>query len=88
MFYVYMVKNSAGKLYVGISQNPDERVAYHNNRQGSKFTKYIPNHEIVFLEKYINMTEARQREIQIKKWRREKKEVLIVRYQKGLSTKL
>ena len=83
-----MIKNSANKLYAGITQNPDERVSYHNNQQDSQFTKRIPNFKIVFLEQYEILAQARQREIQIKKWRREKKEVLIKRYQKGLPTKL
>lgn len=81
-----MIKNSAEKLYVGITQNPDDRVSYHNQKRGAKFTKYIPDFKIVFLEKYKTLTEARKREIQIKNWRREKKEFLIKRYQKGLQT--
>jgi len=87
MYSVYMIKNSANRLYVGTSENPEERVRYHNSKQGAKFTKYIPNFKIVFLEQYTTMTEARKREIQIKKWRREKKEFLIERYEKGLPTK-
>ena len=81
------IKNSADKLYVGISENPEERVVYHNSKWGAKFTKYIPDFKIVFLEKYSNLVEAKRREIQIKKWRREKKEFLINRFQKHLSTK-
>ena len=46
MYFVYMIKNSANKLYVGITQNPNERVVYHNNKRGAKFTKYIPDFEI------------------------------------------
>ncbi|MEK7558275.1 MAG: GIY-YIG nuclease family protein [Patescibacteria group bacterium] len=87
MYFVYMIKNSANKLYVGITQNPYERLRYHNLKQGAKFTKYIPDFKIVFLEKYQTITEARQREIQIKKWRRDKKENLIKRYCDGLATK-
>ena len=88
MYFVYMTINSAGKLYVGITQNPEERVAYHNQKRGAQFTKYIPTYKIVFLEQYPTLAEARKREIQIKKWRRDKKEVLIARYKKGLPTKL
>jgi putative endonuclease len=83
-----MIKNSADKLYIGISENPQERVVYHNSKLGARFTKYIPNFKIVFLEQYQTLLEARQREIQIKKWRREKKENLIEKYQKGLATKI
>lgn len=88
MYFVYMIKNSANKLYIGITENPDDRVRYHNSKMGAKFTKYIPNFYIVFLEKHPSMTAARKREIQIKKWRREKKEKLIERYKEGLPTKL
>ncbi len=88
MTFVYMIKNSANKLYVGISESPSERVIYHNAKQGAKFTKYLPDFKIVFLENYLTLAEARKREIQIKKWRREKKENLIEKYQKGLGTKI
>ena len=88
MCFVYMIKNSAGKLYIGISENPNERLAYHNKRQGARFTKYIPNFHLVFLEQYETGTQARKREIQIKKWRREKKEMLMEKYRLGLPTKL
>lgn len=88
MTFVYVAKNSIGKLYIGITVNPDNRVVYHNQKRGAKFTKYKPNYKIVFLEKYSTLAEARKREIQIKKWRRDKKELLIERYNKGLPTKM
>lgn len=87
MYFVYMIQNSAKKLYIGITQNPEGRLRYHNSKQGAKFTKYIPNFEIVFLEQHENIASARQREIQLKKWRREKKELLIERYRKELPTR-
>lgn len=87
MRYLYMIKNSVGKLYVGVTENPDKRVMYHNQKRGAQFTKYIPDFKIVFLEKYGSLLEARKREIQIKKWRRDKKEFLISKYKNGLETK-
>lgn len=86
MYFVYMIKNSANKLYVGITTNPENRIVYHNQKRGAKFTKYIPDFKIVFLEKYENLVGCRKREIQIKKWRREKKDMLIDRYKQGLET--
>jgi len=85
--YVYIIKNHADKLYVGITKNPESRVTYHNQKRRARFTKRIPTFEIVFLEKYQSLDEARRREIQLKKWRRDKKEKLIERYQQGLPTK-
>jgi len=87
MYFVYMIKNSADKLYIGITKNPKARLYTHNNLRGAKFTKYTPDFKIVFLEQYESMSQARKREIQIKKWRREKKEMLIKQYQQKLSTK-
>jgi len=88
MHFVYIIQNSADKLYVGVTKNPQYRVSCHNQKRGAKFTKYITDFKIVFLEQYETLAQARQREIQVKKWRRHKKESLIDRYQKGLPTKL
>lgn len=87
MPFVYMLKNNFNKIYVGVSQNPDFRLKEHNTERGSLFTK-SGNFKIVFQEEYVTLAEARQREIQIKKWRRDKKEILIRRYQSKLPTKL
>ena len=94
MHFVYMIRNSANKLYAGITQNPQERLEYHNHKRGAQFTKTAIYSEqsrgtfkIVFLEQYETLAEARKREIQIKKWRRDKKEFLIETYAKDLPTK-
>ena len=86
MYSVYMIKNADNKLYIGISENPLERKKYHNENRGAFFTKDQKIFNIVFLEEYNTLPEARKREIQLKKWRRDKKETLIDRYKKGLST--
>ena len=81
-----MLKNTADKVYVGVTDNPERRLGEHNSEHGAGFTKQIPTYKIVFLEQYPSLAQARKREIQIKKWRRDKKEVLIEKYSKGLST--
>ena len=88
MFYVYMIKNKYDKLYVGVTTNLKDRLYYHNTRQGAQFTKSKSKFSIVFHEQYNTLAEARKREIQIKKWRRDKKELIIERFQNGLPTKL
>jgi len=87
MYFVYMIKNDFGKLYIGITENPRVRVKDHNTDRGAQFTSGKAKFETTFLEEYQTLSEARQREIQLKKWRREKKEKLIDRYRQGLSTK-
>ena len=88
MYYVYMIKNPSDKLYVGVTEDLSKRLHCHNTKQGAQFTKGKNKFEIVFSEEYPTLAEARKREIQIKKWQREKKEMLIKRYKSGLSTKL
>ena len=83
-----MIKNSINRLYAGITQNPQDRVSYHNQKSGAQFTKYVANFQVVFLEQYNTLSETRKRGIQIKKWRRAKKEMLIKRYKNKLSTKV
>ena len=88
MHYVYMIKDSLENLYVGITENLDNRLYDHNAKQGAQFTKFKTEFKLVFSEKYKTLADARRREIQIKKWRRNKKELLIARYSSGLPTKL
>lgn len=83
-----MIKNSSSKLYIGITEDLNKRLYYHNTKQGANFTKYKSKFEIVFEEKYQTLAEAIKREIQIKKWRREKKEMLVKRFALGLPTKI
>ncbi len=87
MYFVYMIKNSANKLYAGITDNPVRRLIEHNSQRGAQYTSLIPTYANVFLEEYQTLPEARKHEIQVKKWRRDKKELLINLYQKGLQTK-
>lgn len=88
MYFVYMIKNSYGNLYIGITDNPERRLTEHNTKIGSRFTKERDNFSIVFLEEYTTLVEARKREIQIKKWRRSKKDFLIDLYNRNILTKI
>ena len=87
MYYVYIISRLGGKLYIGITENPEQRVKYHNTKRGAKFTK-DGGYRIVLVEEHETLSEARKRETQIKDWRREKKETLIKKYQAGLPTKI
>lgn len=96
MHFLYMIKNSSNKLYVGVTENPEKRLQTHNSKRGAQYTSTAlgtstntsTNFKIVFLEEYENLQQARKREIQIKKWSRSKKEMLIERYKNNLPTKI
>jgi len=90
-----MIKNSYGNLYIGITNNPERRLKEHNSNRGANFTKSgdlsrvnsRDEFKIVFLEPRESLVEARKREMQIKKWRRDKKEKLIDLCSKNIPTK-
>ena len=77
-WYVYIARARTGRYYVGITTNTEERIAEHNRGKGSKFAInqgpfILAYSSSVFLDK----SSARKREVQIKKWTKEKKEKLI-----------
>ena len=87
MHFVYMVRNPYKDLYVGITDDPKQRLKYHNENRSALFTERDSKFEIVFLEKHLTLADARKREIKVKKWRRNKKDMLIERYKNSGRTK-
>jgi len=77
MFTVYILKGLRGHLYVGCTSNLKKRTSRHQMGFGAEFTKRNKVFDVVYSESYNSLKEARKRELQIKGWRREKKENLI-----------
>ena len=79
-YYVYILTNkNKTVLYVGVTKNLKERLYAHKNSETSSksFTaKYNVIH-LIYYEHFTNIEQAINREKQIKKWRREKKNNLI-----------
>jgi putative endonuclease len=74
-----MASRKHGTLYVGSALDLVHRVAEHQQGIGSKFcTKYGVTRFVCF-QPFLLVTEARDREYEIKKWRREWKVNLIER---------
>ncbi|HEY2987964.1 MAG TPA: GIY-YIG nuclease family protein [Candidatus Binatia bacterium] len=77
MYYVYVLRCADDSLYVGSSQNLDDRVKDHNEGRGAAYTfKHGPVH-LVYSERFRSEQEALTRERQLKRWSRAKKEALI-----------
>ena len=74
---VYIVKCRDGKLYTGISNNVDERVAEHNKGKGCRFTKYRYPVELIYKEDCGTKSKSRKRELEIQGFTRSKKLELI-----------
>lgn len=77
-YTVYILKCADKSLYVGCTNNLNKRVKEHNNaKKGAHYTKIRRPVILMHTEEYITLKEARQREKEIKEWRREKKLELI-----------
>ena len=77
-WFAYIAKARTGAYYVGITTNISKRIEKHNNGNGSQMAKQQGPFTLVYeSEPFPDKSEARKREVQIKKWSREKKEKLI-----------
>ena len=78
MFTVYILRGPRSHLYVGVSSNIESRIERHIKGDGAEFTKRTKAFKLVYKEIFKTLIEARRRGLQIKRWRREKKENLII----------
>ena len=76
-FHVYIMASDSGTIYVGFSDNLIRRVWEHKNDVVEWFTRKYQCHKLVYFEDCNDPITGLEREIQLKKWRREKKENLI-----------
>ena len=74
---VYILRLQSGGLYVGCTQNLISRLSAHDRGTASRTTRLDRPIMVLWLETHPSFTLARQRETQIKKWSRPKKEALI-----------
>jgi len=77
-FYVYILTSVNRKvMYVGVTNNFENRVAQHRSGKGSAFTQRYRVHTLVHAEEYRYVEDAIAREKEIKGWRRSKKDALV-----------
>ena len=78
-FWVYILASKSGTIYIGITNSLYNRVFAHKHGTGSLFTKKYSCHRLIHFEEYQYVLDAIAREKQLKRWSREKKELLIRR---------
>lgn len=76
-FFMYILRCADGAYYVGSTSDLPGRVEVHNTGRGPRFTTCRRPVTLVYSESFASMAEARGREVQIKKWSRQKKEALM-----------
>ena len=77
-YYVYILTNFNNKvMYIGVTNNLERRLYEHKNGIFEGFTKKYNVKKLVYFEETNNIIEAIQREKELKKWRKEKKNLLV-----------
>jgi putative endonuclease len=80
-YFVYILTNADRHtvLYIGITNNLERRVGEHSLGWGSAFARKYNVHTLIYFEAYADPRSAIEREKQLKKWSRAKKESLIAK---------
>ena len=79
-YYVYILTNKVRTvLYVGFTNNLPERLHYHKNPEANSkhFTTKYKCFYLIYYERYSEAEIGIDRETQLKKWSRTKKDALI-----------
>jgi len=78
-YYVYVLRTSKNTLYIGQTNNLEKRIKEHKSksRKSAKYIRCFDSFRLVYAEEYPSRIEAMQREAELKKWPKVKKETLI-----------
>jgi putative endonuclease len=76
-YYIYILTNRTGTLYVGVTNDLERRVLEHQSGLVDGFTKKYNVTTLIYYEDCGEVEDAIAREKEIKGWRRAKKLALI-----------
>lgn len=78
-FYIYILQCADHTYYVGCTSNIEKRLHQHNHtKKGARYTKMRRPLILKYQETFTTLLAARRREREIKKWKKEKKEMLFL----------
>jgi len=81
IYHVYILTNQHHTvLYIGMTGRGLLRIKEHIQKRYDGFTKQYNVNKLVYLERFTEVSEAIEREKQLKKWTRKKKIGLIEKY--------
>ena len=77
-YFVYILTNDYGNMmYIGVTNNLERRIYEHKCEMNDGFTKSFHIHKLVYYEECSEVKAAIEREKQLKKWSRTKKNALV-----------
>jgi putative endonuclease len=76
-FFIYMVASIKGALYIGMTRNIATRIEQHKLGTVKGFSSKYRTNKLVWCEVAESFESAREREVELKGWRRSKKVDLI-----------
>jgi putative endonuclease len=79
-WWVYIVECSDGTYYTGITYDIDQRIKKHNSGRGATYTRARTPVQLIYSEQYSSHMEAARREFEIKKLKRNEKQLLIKKH--------
>jgi putative endonuclease len=75
--WFYILRLKSGALYIGATKKLEQRYAEHCAGSAGRTTSLDPPVSLIYSEKHESFSVARQREAQVKRWSRAKKEALV-----------
>ena len=79
-YYIYLLTNWNNKvMYIGVTNNLVRRIYEHKNKLIEGFTRKYNVNKLVYFEETIEINSALEREKELKRWRREKKDAQVNR---------
>ena len=76
-FYVYIITNKSGSLYIGVTNNLERRMYEHKHKLIPGFSFRYNIDRLMYFEETSDVNEAIRREKVLKGWLRKKKIALI-----------
>ena len=77
MYHVYIIECADGSLYTGITTDVARRFKEHQDGAGGRYTRSREVVRVVYTQKHPNRSSALKREVEIKKWRSDKKRLFV-----------
>ena len=77
VYYCYILRCADDSFYVGVTDDPEQRVQVHYAGKGASWTSARRPVHLIWTEEHPTLSAARTRENQLKRWSHEKKNVLV-----------